>query len=190
MKKLPVIALAMFFALGSTLALAQAGGAGGAGAGGAGAGAGAGAGGAGGAGAGGAGGGAGGGDPARDHPKGRWNNCWNAAGGIVRAINTNSTSRAQVVSDAPPSHGEQEAAPGSLGLDIRESLSTGGELSARMGFQFSLSGGDCGSGSAGVGIVVGLSGWAAAALGLRWVCERAGADVFRNEGGVLAEPVA
>jgi hypothetical protein len=68
MKKLPVIALAMFFALGPTLALAQAGGgagAGGAGAGAGGAGAGAGAGGS----AGGAGGGAGGGDPARDHPK-------------------------------------------------------------------------------------------------------------------------
>src|SRR6516164_8425280 len=45
-------------------------------------------------------------------------------------------------------------------------------------------------GSAGIGIVIGPSTRAAAALGLRLVCERARADVFRYEGGVLAEPIA
>lgn len=60
-----------------------------------------------------------------------------------------------------------------------------------MGFQISLGDGDCGSGiSRAIGIVIGPSRRAAAALGLRRVCERARADVFRYEGGVLAEPIA
>ncbi|MGY4281015.1 hypothetical protein ACVWXO_000235 [Bradyrhizobium sp. LM2.7] len=68
-------------------------------------------------------------------------------------------------------------------------LSTGSELSVRMS-RFPWVTAIVVRGSAAIGIVIGPSRRAAAALGLRRVCERARADVFRDESGVLAEPIA
>jgi len=59
-----------------------------------------------------------------------------------------------------------------------------------MGFQVSLGDGDCGWGISRDRIGIGFSRRAAAALGLRRVCERTRADVVRYEGGVLAEPIS
>jgi hypothetical protein len=68
-------------------------------------------------------------------------------------------------------------------------LSTGSQLSVRMS-RFPWVTAIVVRGSAAIGIVIGPSRRAAAALGLRRVCERARADVFRDESGVLAEPIA
>lgn len=72
----------------------------------------------------------------------------------------------------------------------RSWTSVNGQRTFRENVQISLGDAIVVRGSAAIGIVIGPSRRAAAVLGLRRICERARADVFRDESGVLAEPIA